>query len=71
MNLRVQAGAVPIVLSVIQNRRYRVGHVHDPSGVAVDDEQESVGRLQDKVFQLLVGEERGLVGAVRARVSGT
>lgn len=55
---------------MVQHRRHRIGHVDDATGVAADHKQESVGRLQDQMFQLLIGEKRRLVGTVGASVAG-
>jgi len=71
MNLRVEAGAEPIALSIVQHRRDRVGHVDDPARVAAHDEQEPICRFEDQVLQLLIREEGRLVGIVRGSISGT
>ena len=41
-----------------------VGHVEHSSRVTAHDEEESVGRLEDQMLQLLIGEEGGFVRRV-------
>jgi len=70
MNLRVQTGAEPIALGVVQHWRDRVGHVDDPARVAAHNEQEPIRRFEDQVLQLLIREKGRLVGIVRGSISG-
>lgn len=56
-------------LWLVEDGRDAVRNVDDASGVAGDDEEEAIGRLQDQVLQLLVGEEGRLVGAIGACVA--
>lgn len=70
MNLRVEAGAEPVALSIVQYRRDRVGHVDNSARLAAYDEQETVRCFEDQVLQLLIREEGWLVGVVRGGISG-
>jgi len=54
---------------LVEDGRDAVRDVDDASGVAGDDKEEAVGRLEDQVLQLLVGEEGRLVGAIGACVA--
>lgn len=64
MNLRIEAGAVPIILRVIQNWCHRIGYVDDRSAVAADYKQKAIRCFEDQVFQLLIGEKGGFVRAI-------
>lgn len=66
-----QRRAVPVILRVIQHRSHRVGNINYPAGVAGDDEQESVGCLQDEMLELLIGQERWFVASVGVCVASS
>lgn len=70
VNLRIEAGAVPVALRIVQHRRDRVGHVDDPTRVAAHNKQETVGRFENQVLQLLIREEGRLVSVVRSGIPG-
>ena len=59
----------PRHLRLVEYGRDAVGGVDDTPCVAGHDEEEPVGGLQDQVLELLVREERRLVGAVGVAVA--
>ena len=71
MQVVVEARSEPVALTLMQDRRDAVGHVDQAARVAGGDEQEPVGRFQNQMLQLLIGEKGWFVRAVSARVSRT
>lgn len=49
---------------MIEHRCDRVGDVDDLSRVTRHNKEEAVGRLEDEMFEFLVGEKGWLVGAI-------
>jgi hypothetical protein len=62
------AGTIPLRLSLIQDGSDGVRDVNDSSSVTSNDKEESIRGFQDKMFQLLVSEEGGLVSPIRSLV---
>ena len=69
MHLRVKCRAVPVALRVIQYRCNRVRYINNSSSVAAHDEEETIGSLENQMFQFLIGEKRRFVRPIATGVA--